>query len=372
VKGRERRHRILHVDLDPFFVSVERSNDPSLRGRPVVVGGDAASSGIVAAVSDEARGLGVLPGMSLVRARRLCPEAAYRPGDLEAYARVSDEVTALLLASSRRVERPSVDEAYLDLTPEHPWSASPVAAAEHIKDELQRRLGLDAAFGLASSRLAARVASRGARPRGLLVVLPGYEAAFLDRQPVSVLPDLPPHLETSLARAGFATLGDVRRAEEAALAAAVGPAAAALRAAARGEPERPIAVAAPPSAVQVEAPIRARGSDAVALRAILEGLAERAWGRIRPYRLAVGSVSVEVGRGEATQRAAESFEPALAAEDEVRVSVHRLAEPLLEPAATVRSLQVRLGRLGRPGPVSPQAPLFPGLTHEAQRRTRLL
>jgi DNA polymerase-4 len=372
VKGRERRHSLLHVDLDPFFVSVERSQDPGLRGRPVVVGGDSSSSGVVAAVSDEARSLGILPGMSLLMAKRLCPDAALRPGDFEAYARVSDQVTELLLTASRRVERPSVDEAYVDLTPEHPWSASPVAAAERLKDELQRRLGLDASLGLASSRLAARVASRGARPRGLLVVLPGYEAAFLDRQPVSALPDLPPHLEAALVRAGFATLGDVARADEAALAGATGAAATALRAAARGEGEKPVAVAAPPSAVQLDAPIRARRSDAAALRSVLDGLAERAWGRLRPHRLAAGSVAVEVRRGETTHRAAESFDPALGTEEEAREAIRRLAEPLLEPAAAVRSLNVRLGRLARPGMESAQVPLFPRLTGESRRRTRLL
>lgn len=371
MRGRERRHSILHVDLDPFFVSVERSQDPGLRGRPVIVGGDAGSSGVVAAASDEARALGVAPGMSLVMARRLCAEAAFRPGDLEAYARVSDEVTELLLGASRRVERPSVDEAYVDLTPEQPWGASPVAAAERIKDELQRRLGLDAALGLASSRLAARVASRGARPRGLLIVLPGYESAFLDRQPVAALPELPPHLEAALLRAGFATLGDVARAEESALAAAAGPAAAALRAAASGDGEKPIALAAPPGAVQVDAPIRARGSDAAALRSILERLVERAWSRLRPHALAAGSVAVEVRRGESSHRAAESFDPALTSEAQVQEAVARLAESLLEPASAVRSLHVRLGRLGRPAPESPQTPLFPELTGELRRR-RLL
>ncbi|HET9318035.1 MAG TPA: DNA polymerase IV, partial [Vicinamibacteria bacterium] len=134
---------ILHVDLQSFFVSVERSLDPALRGKPLIVGGSEGSS-LVAAASTEVLARGVRPGQPVSAARRLCPEAAVVPGDLEAYARVSDEVTAILLAASRRVERPSADEAYVDLTREGHAAASPVPAAEAIKDELQRRLGLDA------------------------------------------------------------------------------------------------------------------------------------------------------------------------------------------------------------------------------------
>src|SRR6185436_18807829 len=106
MKGREPQpRRILHVDLDPFFVSVERSLDASLRARPLIVGaGPDAASGLVAAASAEARARGVVPGQSLGTARRLCPDAVFRPGDLEAYARVSEDVTSVLLRASRRVE----------------------------------------------------------------------------------------------------------------------------------------------------------------------------------------------------------------------------------------------------------------------------
>ena len=142
---------ILHVDLQSFFVSVERSLDPALRGKPLIVGGSD-GSGLVAAASTEVVARGVRPGQPVSAARRACPEATVVPGDLEAYARVSDEVTAILLAASRRVERPSADEAYVDLTREGQAGSSPVPAAEAIKDELQRRLGLDATRAASRSR----------------------------------------------------------------------------------------------------------------------------------------------------------------------------------------------------------------------------
>lgn len=364
-----RPRRILHVDLDPFFVSVERSLDSALRGRPVIVGGDAASDGIVAAASDEARRLGVRPGQPLPAARRLCPQAVFRPGDLEAYARVSEEVTAILLSASRRVERPSTDEAYVDLTPESPRAPQPVPAAEHIKDEIQRRLRLDASLGLASSRLAARVASRGARPRGLLVVLPGYESRFLERQAISCLPDLPPHLEAALQRTGIETLGQVLAAEDDVLAAAAGPAAVArLREAARGEGEEAVAVAAPPAWILEEAVIRSRRADRESLLEVLEGLAARAARRLRPFELRAGAVSVEVLRGSNGLRRSEEMVPAVADEETLRQVTRALAEPLLDPPASVRTLQVRLARLAGP---TAQGALFPAAGHLAPTSSRL-
>jgi DNA polymerase-4 len=347
---------ILHLDLQSFFVSVERSLDPALRGRPLIVGGRDGLS-LVAAASMEVLALGVRPGQPVATARRIAPDATVVPGDLEAYARVSDEVTGILLAASRRVERPSADEAYVDLTREGSGGVSPVPAAEAIKDEVQRRLGLDASLGLASSRLAARVASSWARPRGLLVVLPGYEASFLARQPVSFLDDLPPHLARGLDEAGITTLGELAEADLQTLTAFVGATAAErLRAAANGAGEQPIAAAAPPSWIQEETVIRDRRTDRAGLLAVAEGLAERACRRLRPFDVAAGAITVEVRRGEGSLRRDESFEPGIADEPTARQVVRALAEPLVETAAGVRSLQVRLSRLARR---SSQASLFP-------------
>jgi DNA polymerase-4 len=357
VKARERARRILHVDLDPFLVSVERSLDPSLRGRPVIVGGLPDGSGMVAAVSAEARERGVRPGQPVAAARRACPEGVFRPGDFEVYARFTEDVTSILQAASRRVERPSADEAYVDLTSEGAGDPPPVAAAEAIKDEIQRRLGLDASLGVASSRLAARVASSWARPRGLLVVLPGYESSFLARQPIHFLPDLPAHLETALEKGELTTLGDVAAAEPERLQALVGsPAAERLRAAARGEGEEPVPLTAPPAAVQEETILRDRRADREALESVLDGLATRACRRLRPFGLAAATLSVEVRRTEGTLRRAETLEPGVDDEETARVVVRGLAGPLLDPAASVRALSVRLARLHRP---RPQSSLFP-------------
>jgi DNA polymerase-4 len=362
------RRAILHVDLDPFLVSVERSLDPTLRGRPVIVGGQPDGSGIVAAVSAEARARGVRPGLPVGTARRVCPDGAFRPGDLDTYARYAQDVTSILQAWSRRVERPSADEAYVDLTPEGPTSPSAVPAAEKIKDELQRRLGLDASLGLASTRMAARVASTCARPRGLLVVLPGYEASFLARQPLSFLPDLPPHLESALRRGGLETLGAVAEADREALEALVGPVAAErLQATATGEGEEPIPVTAPPTSIQEEILLRDRRArvDRDALEGVLDGLVRRAWSRLRPFELGAGTVALEVRRGEGgALRRQESLDPPIADEETLRAAVRNLAGTLLDHPATVRGLQVRLGRLQKH---DPQPWLFPGAPAASRR-----
>ena len=349
------------MDLDPFLVSVERSLDAALRGRPVIVGGDADGGGIVAAVSAEARARGVRAGQSLVEARRLCPDGVFRPGDLDAYARVSEDVTALLLSASRRVERPSADEAYLDLTRDGPDRPAPVAAAESLKDEIQRRLGLDASLGLASSRLAARVASGWARPRGLLVVLPGYEASFLARQ-ARVVPARPAAAPRGgPGEGGLRTLGDVAGADPEVLRELVGaPAAERLQATARGEDEEPIPVAAPPAAVQEEAVLRDPRSDRAALEAVLEGLVHRACRRLKPFTLAAGTVQVEVRRPDGPLRRAESLSPGARRGGGRAGRGPLLAAPLLEPAPPCARLQVRLGRLHR---AVPQGRLFPARGH---------
>jgi DNA polymerase-4 len=354
---KERRRHILHVDLDPFFVSVERSRDPALKGRALVVGGDETGGGFVAAASDEARRAGVRPGQPLAQAKLLCPDAVFLRGDLDAYGRVSEEVTAVLLAASRRVERPSADEAYVDLTPEQPDGPRPVRAAERIRDELQRRLGLDASLGLASSRIGARVASTFAKPRGLLVVLPGYDLSFLAAKPISALGDLPPHLLSALERAGLLTLGQVAAADEATLTAAVGAGLAPrLRAAARGEEEQPIAMAAPPVWVQEEAAIRDRRSDRQALEQVADAVARRACRRLTPFRLLARAVTVEVRRPTGAERRSDSFCPGTSDADTIADRVRTLLSPLLDPSVSVRTLVVRLGRLE---PATSQAPLFP-------------
>jgi len=272
---------------------------------------------------------------------------------------VSEEVGALLVSHSRRFERPSADEAYVDLTPDPARPVAPVPVAESMKDEIQTRLGIDVSLGLAGSRIAARVASAWARPRGLLIVLPGYERSFIAPAPLSFLPDLPPHLAAALSQAGFETLGQVANAPTGALEPVVGAVAAArLRAAAVGDGEDPIPLAAPPAWVQEEVRVRDQRAAREDLFSLLDGLAARAWRRVRAFGVQAGSLTVEVRRGEVGARRSAALQPGLADEETAARVVRGLADPLLEPATGVRGLQLRLGRLAPP---PREAPLFPGM-----------
>ena len=197
-------------------------------------------------------------------------------------------------------------------------------------------------------------------------MLPGYEASFVGRQPLSFLGDLPPHLVSALEEAGLTTLGQVSEADEATLAAVVGPAAAArLRATAGGQGEDPIPVTAPPAWVQEEATIRDRRSDGAALRDVFDGLARRAARRLRPFDLGAEQVAVEVRRPEGNARRSESLGEEVSDDEAIAEAVRGLAEPLIEPATRVRTVAVRLSRLHAKGA---QTPLFPGFAHASVAR----
>jgi DNA polymerase-4 len=194
------------------------------------------------------------------------------------------------------------------------------------------------------------------------VVLPGYERSFVGPKPIALM-GLAPHVEAALERAGFTTLGQLAEAEAEALTAAIGPAASGVQAAARGEDEREIALAAPPAFLQEEATVRDRASDPLALVEIAESLARRAARRLKPFRLGASAITVEARRSSDVARRAASLSVPTDDADVVAESVRALALPLVEPADAVRGLQVRLGRLGA---VGSQVPLFPA--HSAFRR----
>src|SRR6266849_6642452 len=184
----------MHVDLDAFYASVEQLRRPELRGKPVIVGGSGAPGerGVVAAASYEARPFGVRSAMPLSRARRLCPNAIFVPCDFDAYREASKSVFAILDHYSPVIEPIALDEAYLDLTGEDALLGPPGAVALRLRDEVKAACGLDLSIGVASCKLVAKVASELRKPRGLVVVPTGGEAAFLAPLPLGRLPGCGP------------------------------------------------------------------------------------------------------------------------------------------------------------------------------------
>lgn len=199
---------LLLVDLDAFFASVEQLDHPEWRGKPVIVGGDSGKRGVVSTCSYEARAFGVHSAMPSATAERLCPDAIWTTSHFDRYHEVSAQVMDILLAESPLLEQMSIDEAYLDVTPGRYTKESPVDIAARIQANVAE-LGVTCSIGVASGKACAKIASDMDKPRGLTVVYPGSEAAFLAPMDVQALPGIGPRSAAKLKSIGIFTLGDL-------------------------------------------------------------------------------------------------------------------------------------------------------------------
>ncbi|GAB6195857.1 DNA polymerase IV [Lysobacter xanthus] len=208
--------KVIHVDMDAFYASVEQRDDPSLRGRPVVVAWKGARS-VVCAASYEARVFGIRSAMPAVRAERLCPEAVFVPPDFVRYKQVSQQIRAIFEQHTPLVEPLSLDEAYLDVTA--PLSAFPTATdiAKAIRAEIREVTRLTASAGVAPNKFVAKIASDWNKPDGLFVVPPSKVEAFLAPLAVGRLPGVGRVTQGELEAMGLRTVADLREAGEAAL-----------------------------------------------------------------------------------------------------------------------------------------------------------
>jgi DNA polymerase IV len=232
--------RILHIDMDAFYASVEQRDNPRLRGRPVAVGGDPDKRGVVAAASYEARAYGVGSAMPMSRAVRLCPGLVIVHPDFSRYRVASQAVFALFRAVTPLVEPLSLDEAYLDVT-ENAWRESlGRAVAERLKREIRETTGLTASAGVAPNKFLAKIASGWKKPDGLTVIAPARVEHFLQRLPVDALWGVGPVTAARLRERGIERLVDVRAADPAILRETVGSLADWLRQLADGVDDRPV------------------------------------------------------------------------------------------------------------------------------------
>jgi DNA polymerase-4 len=204
-----------HVDMDAFFVSVEELFDPSLVGKPVVVGGQANQRGVVSAASYAARKFGLHSAMPLRTAYRLCPQAIFVDGHPERYRDYSRKVYKVLQSFSPQVEMASVDEAYMDLTGTEKLHGPPLAAAHQLHNAIKRETALNCSVGIATARMVAKVASDQAKPNGVLWVLPGEEARFLAPLDVRKIPGVGKVTEKNLQAWGIRKVGDLAALDEA-------------------------------------------------------------------------------------------------------------------------------------------------------------
>ncbi|MEW1892445.1 DNA polymerase IV [Streptomyces sp. NPDC085659] len=274
---------ILHLDMDAFYASAEQAAKPSLRGKPVVVGG-LGTRGVVATASYEARRFGVHSAMPMAQARRLAPNAAYLVPRFTLYRAVSDQVMELLGRLSPLVEPLSLDEAFVDL--EAGGTADDTASALEIGRELREAIlavtGLSGSVGLAGSKMLAKIASEEAKPDGMRLIEPGTERAHLAPMPVRTLPGVGPATADHLRRAGMTTVNDLAEAGEAELIRLLGKAhGAALHRMASGHDDRPVVAERDAKSVSVEDTFEVDLHDRVRVRTEVERLADRCVQRLR-------------------------------------------------------------------------------------------
>jgi DNA polymerase-4 len=310
------RRIVMHVDLDAFFVAVEQARDPSLRGKPVVVGGDPGGRGVVSTASYEARVFGVRSGIPLSTAKRLCPQAVFLRGDYRAYERVSRAFHAILRDFSPLVEPGGLDEAYLDLAgcgpviearcrlahdPSRSLEELARCAGEEIRRRVREELSLTVSVGIATGRSIAKVASDAAKPDGLLLVPAGEEAAFLAPRPLRELPGLGPKAESELTRIGVRTLGQLAMLPDGTLRAMFGKWGPLLGERARGVDPTPVGEdRGEAKSVSREGTYARDVQDVEVLRASLRGYAESVGADLRRMSRRARTVSLKLRYGDFT------------------------------------------------------------------------
>jgi len=288
--------RIMHVDLDAFFVEVCRQQYPELRDvELLVVGGRREHRGVVQSASYAARAAGVRSGMPIAEAVRRCPGATFFQGDFRHYRAASRAVAALLRDFSPTVVMASLDEAYLDFAGTermHPVSLLP--EAERLRDRIRRETGLACSVGIGTNRMIAKLASDYAKPRGLMEVRQGWEAGFLAGLPLAALPGVGPRTAARWRELGLTDVAQVQAMPEPALARLIGKDAAVLRRRAFGHGGTTLSADRLPRSVSRETTLARDGFDAGRLEGLLLLLTARVAAQLRDEHLLARTVTLKL------------------------------------------------------------------------------
>ncbi|HLY82311.1 MAG TPA: DNA polymerase IV [Acidimicrobiales bacterium] len=284
---------ILHADLDAFYASVEQLLDPSLRGRPIAVGG-----GVVLAASYEARAFGVRAGMPGWRALKLCSDLRFVGGHFHEYQRLGDQVIDVLRDFTPLVERISIDEAFLDVAGSVHLFGSPADIAVGIRRRVRAEIGLAVSVGVARTKHLAKIASQVAKPDGLIVVEPDREREFLDPLPVELVWGVGPVTHARLTGTGIRTIGELAATPSTLLQGLVGQAAGGkLASLATNTDPRRIQIARQAASVGAQSALGRREVTPGLLGSVLGYLADRVAGRLRAAGRAGRTVTVRVRFG---------------------------------------------------------------------------
>ncbi|KLK89044.1 DNA polymerase IV [Methanoculleus sediminis] len=338
---------VLHVDMDSFFASVEVRRDPSLAGRPVIVGADpkgGAGRGVVSTCSYEARRYGVHSGMPISRAYDLCPHGVYLPVDRPFYVRVSEEIMAILSRHTGRIEQVSIDEAYLDVGGAGSFPAAEALAAR-IKEEIRQETGLTCSVGVAPGKAVAKIASDYDKPDGLTVVRPDEVAGFLAPLPVEKIPGIGKKTGEDLRQMGILTVGDLARRDVQEVIARMGRPGVRVHRLARGIDDGEVQGREGCKSISRETTFEADTADPPVLAETLAELADDVAGTLRAESLRCRTVTVKVRyRGFQTHTRSRTLPRFTSDPGTIRRAASGLLLPFLN-GEPVRLIGVRLSAL---------------------------
>ena len=285
--------KIIHVDMDAFFASVEQRDNPELRGRPVAVGGGG-TRGVVAAASYEARKFGVRSAMPGITARRLCPDLIFVKGRFDAYREVSNRIRAIFREFTPHVEPLSLDEAYLDVTEDSLGIGSATRIAELIRERIRAETQLTASAGVSYNKFLAKLASDQNKPDGLCVIRPGQGAAFVQGLPVRRFHGIGPRGAEKMAKLGIETGADLAAKDLAWLREHFGSFADYLYRAARGIDLRPVRANRIRKSLGSERTFFEDLSSGPALREALDNIIDIVWPQIAERELKGRTVTLKM------------------------------------------------------------------------------
>ncbi len=337
--------KIIHIDMDAFFASVEQRDNPDLRGRPVAVGG-ASGRGVVAAASYEARKFGVKSAMPSSKALRLCPDLIFVKTRFDAYRMVSRQIREIFSRHTDLIQPLSLDEAYLDVTHDKQGIGSAVKIAKMIRADIAAETGLTASAGVSYNKFIAKLASDQNKPDGLCVILPDQGAGFVAGLPVRRFHGVGPRTAEKMARLGIITGADLRDKNEAELRAYFGSIAGYLYKAARGIDDRPVNPNSIRKSLGAEQTYFEDKNNDYDLRAALDEIIGILWDRIEKYEARGRTVTLKVRYSDfRTITRSQSLPAIVSTRAEFETIAHELLGIIMPAPMGIRLLGLTLSNL---------------------------
>ncbi|WP_263353171.1 DNA polymerase IV [Acidicapsa acidisoli] len=350
--------KIVHVDMDAFYASVEQRDSPELRGKPVVVAWRGKRS-VVCAASYEARHFGVRSAMVATHAERLCPEAVFVPPDFTRYRAVSRAVREIFLRHTDLIEPLSLDEAYLDVTENKTGLATATKVASTIRQQIREELSLTASAGVAPNKFLSKIASDWRKPNGLFVIQPAEVASFLTPLPVGRIPGVGKVTEEKLVRLGMRTVGELRTLPLNELQRMFGRYGQRLYELARGIDENPVVPNRPTKSISAEDTFE---QDVLLAETepMIRRLAEKTWLASRKESRIARTVVLKLKTAEfrVMTRSQTAPEPPASQEELTQIALSLLQKVGTDPGQRFRLAGVGLGNFRDPGE-SAEPSLFP-------------